>query len=163
MKTTLGIDFGINGGLAFITEDDDVVVMDMPTHQISVGGKKKTRLDMYEIARIIDCHDIDIAIGESISSSPQMGVSSAFQFGEGFGLLKGIIAANFIPLTLVRPQEWKKAYGLIGQDKSASRAKASSIFPEYACEWSLKKHDGRAEAVLIGLWGKHNAIKRSSV
>jgi hypothetical protein len=37
--------------------------------------------------------------------------------------------------------------------KDGARARASQLLPGAADQWPLVKHDGRAEAALIALWG----------
>ena len=85
---------------------------------------------------------------------PGQGVSSVFAFGKGFGIVLGVLAANFVPLELVAPAAWKRAIGIpSGSGKDASRARASALLPHLAGHWSRSKDDGLAEAVLIALWG----------
>jgi crossover junction endodeoxyribonuclease RuvC len=48
--------------------------------------------------------------------------------------------------------KWKKSLG-VPADKYAARMRASQLLPEFAHNWPLKKHDGRAEASLISLYG----------
>ena len=74
----------------------------------------------------------------------------AFTFGRGYGLCLGVIAALGLPSTLVTPQVWKKAAGLLRADKEKSRARAIQLWPQ--ADLGLVKHHGRAEALLIGRW-----------
>lgn len=152
-KYILGCDPGISGAIV-LYNCNNIIIYDTPTHEITINNKKKKRIDLYELSRIIDLHSavIELAIIEEVYTSPQMGVTSAGAFMESFGILKGVIAANFIPIEMVRPQVWKKHFGLTS-DKDASRRKASSMFPKYADKWCRSKDDGRAEALLIAVWG----------
>ena len=95
---------------------------------------------------------------ESVNSFG-MGRQSAFNFGQGVGVLKGVMAALTIPFTGVTPAIWKKHYGL-GRDKDAARAAATRLFPANAELFKRKKDDGRAEAALIALWGKEQGVIR---
>lgn len=52
---------------------------------------------------------------EEVHSSPQMGVTSSFTFGRGYGLLRGIIQTLGIKLIDVTPQKWMKAIGVTGK------------------------------------------------
>lgn len=156
MKYTLGVDVGLNGALAFYRADPlDIIIYDMPINVVTVNGKQKKRIDFYELSRIIDNHasDVEKAIVEQVAATPQMGVTSSFAFGTAAGIVHGVIAANFIPMDLIRPQLWKKHYGL-NSDKAASRIKASSMFPKYADQFCRSKDDGRAEALLIAVYGE---------
>ena len=74
---------------------------------------------------------------EDVSSSPQMGVKSAFSFGENFGFIKGVLRANAIPHELVRPIKWKKAFSCqLGKDATTKEKKekdytvAKMLFPD---------------------------------
>ena len=62
----------------------------------------------------------------------------------------GVVTALDMPLTLVRPQEWKAHYGL-GSDKNDSLELARRYYPDV--DLHLKKHHGRAEALLIARYG----------
>lgn len=153
----LGVDVGLSGCLCLLDGlSKQIELFNMPIHELTVNGKKKNRIDVYELARWVDEHSKQIkhAYVEDVTSSPQMGVTSAFSFGQGAGIIHGIIAANFIPMTLVRPQVWKKHFGLKA-DKDEARRKASSLFPQYAGEWKRAKDDGRAESLLIAVYGSH--------
>jgi hypothetical protein len=85
---------------------------------------------------------------------PKQGLSSTFKTGFGYGLLLGITNIYFNEVVEVRPQEWKKYYGL-SSNKEEARALASELYPAYKDLWKLKKHDGLAESVLIAHWGKY--------
>lgn len=159
MSYVMGIDPGNKGAVAILTAEGELVeVWDMPTLEVKVGKATKTRISAQLLAHelrnwdnVLRCHM------EAVSSSPQMGVSSAFAFGEGFGVVKGVLAALQIPLVLVPPAKWKRDMGL-NQSKDGSRAKAIAKWPRHAGEFKLVKHDGRAEAALIGLWGVNVSI-----
>ena len=154
MSYVMGIDPGNKGAVAILTAAGELVeVWDMPTLEVKVGKATKTRISAQLLAHelrnwdnVLRCHM------EAVSSSPQMGVSSAFAFGEGFGVVKGVLAALQIPLVLVPPAKWKRDMGL-NQSKDGSRALAIAKWPRHAGEFKRVRDDGRAEAALIGLWG----------
>lgn len=50
---------------------------------------------------------------------------------------------------------WKRRLGLIGQDKDVGRLLAIQRFPSAAHLLRRKKDHGRADALLIALWAKH--------
>jgi crossover junction endodeoxyribonuclease RuvC len=91
---------------------------------------------------------------ESVNSH-KMGRQSAFNFGQGVGVLKGVMAAMEIPWTPVAPSRWKKHFSL-GRDKGVSRSTATRLFPKFGHYFKRVKDDGRAEAALIALWGEKN-------
>lgn len=154
MSYVIGIDPGAKGAIAILTDTGSLVeVWDMPTLEIKVGKATKTRISPEVLAEELRNWDsVRAAFMEAVSSSPQMGVSSAFAFGEGFGVVKGVLAALGVPLVLVPPAKWKRDMGL-NQSKDGSRAKAIAKWPSHAGEFKRVKDDGRAEAALIGAWG----------
>ena len=84
---------------------------------------------------------------------PKQGVTSSFSFGFSAGVIQGIIAANLIPMQLVRPAVWKRTMGLT-KDKDSSRQKASALYPRFCSHWALKKDVDKAEAALIATYGR---------
>ena len=78
----------------------------------------------------------------------------AFTFGRGYGLLRGILRAAFVPITDVTPAKWQRDLGIkSGAGKDASRALAKEHFQRDAGLFARVKDDGRADAALIALWG----------
>ena len=92
--------------------------------------------------------DIKVVI-EQVAAMPGQGVTSMFNFGQSFGVLKGICAAMQIPMYFVRPAKWKKYFNLINSEKDASRTKAIEIFPHFSAQLSRKKDSNKADAILI--------------
>jgi hypothetical protein len=85
---------------------------------------------------------------EQVHSSPQMGVKSAFTFGNGFGHLEMALTAAGIPFTRIRPQVWQKELGCLTKgDKNVTKRKAQELFP------SLKVTHATADALLIAKYG----------
>lgn len=156
MTTTLGIDPGLSGAIAFYhtSPGSILTIFDMPTLTLMRNKKQKRSVNLYELARIIDSIKTKIsrAFIEDVTASPQMGVTSAFSFGFSAGVVQMAVAANFIPTTLVRPELWKKALH-VPKDKDGARAAASKIFPAYVGLWARGVDDGRAEAALIAYYG----------
>lgn len=151
-----GIDPGLDGAIAFVAPDL-ITVSDMPTLEITVNGKKKRQIDLYALARLMDLHaaDVKLAVIEDPHASPGAGVSSMFNFGFSCGVAQMSVASNFIRMHPVRPATWKKAMGLTA-DKDLSRKLASQMYPHFSHLWNLKKHDGRAEAVLLAKYGERH-------
>ena len=158
----IGIDPGLSGALAFYS--NGLATLDMPTTERKVGGKLKRELDLARIAEELAkaSNFAEFAVIEAVNAMPAvgqggkrrgMGATSAFSFGKAYGSLLGILAALKIRYYAVHPMVWKRHFNLIGQPKDASRGTASRLLPQCSHQWPLKKHDGRAEAALLALYG----------
>ncbi len=149
----IGIDPGISGSICFFENGKVIDVIDMPT---MIDGKKNKRqvngaqIHNEILTRIstIKKENIRVVV-EHVSAMPGQGVTSMFNFGQSFGILKGICAAMQLPLYFVRPAKWKKHYNLINSQKDASRTRAIEIFPYFSSKLSKKKDSNRADAILI--------------
>ena len=86
---------------------------------------------------------------EQVSAMPGQGVTSMFNFGQSFGILKGICSGMQLPMYFVRPAKWKKYFSLINSEKDASRTKAIEMFPYFSSQLSKKKDSNKADAILI--------------
>jgi hypothetical protein len=140
---TIGIDPGANGAIAWIDERGKSCVEKMPD----------TLQDLWELVVSISLNAGTGGLGvraylEAVSSSPQMGVVSAFSFGRGYGNLEMALTAAGIPFERVRPQVWQKAMGCMTKgNKNISKAKAQEMFPD------KKVIHATADALLIALYG----------
>lgn len=118
----------------------------------------RSELDAYALAREIDARlgqddqPLAAAIIEQGGVRPQNGRVGAATFWLGLGIVRGVLAANFVPIEVVSAAVWKRSLKLTG-DKDASRLRASAVFPRWADQWSRVKDHGRAEAALIALYG----------
>lgn len=164
----LGIDPGLTGALAlYDIETGDLDVRDMPTFVIpKAGGGKRTELDLVALAHIMDGwakHQIR-AFVEQVGPTPQMGVTSSFSFGGSYAAVRMACASHFLPTELVTPQVWKRSLQVKGgADKSdAVRARASALLPQHAKLWTLSKHEGRAEASMIALYGARSLERQAA-
>ena len=92
--------------------------------------------------------DIRVVI-EHVTAMPGQGVTSMFNFGQSFGILKGICSAMQLPMYFVRPAKWKKYFNLLNSEKDASRTRAIEIFPYFSTQLSKKKDSNKADAILI--------------
>ena len=86
---------------------------------------------------------------EHVTAMPGQGVTSMFNFGQSFGVIKGICAAMKLPIYFVRPTKWKKHFNLIKTNKDASRTKVIEIYPNISAKLSRKKDSNKADAILI--------------
>ena len=149
----IGIDPGISGSICFFEDGKIIDVIDMPT--MTDGKKNKKQVNGSQIyneisKRIKKTGDQNIRVViEQVSAMPGQGVTSMFNFGQSFGILKGICSAMQLPMYLVRPAKWKKYFNLINSEKDASRTRAIEIFPYFSSELSKKKDSNKADAILI--------------
>jgi len=148
----LSIDPGNSGGLAFIgTRDFDLLGLhSMPLTESFSSGHTRHFVDGVVLSGLIRAKSPVCAVVERVSSRPGQGVAGVFAFGRGVGVIEGVLQSLGIPICYVVPQVWKRWHGLIKQDKLASLELARELYPD--AELHLRKHDGRAEAILIGLW-----------
>ena len=149
----IGIDPGISGSICFFKDGKILEVIEMPT--MTDGKKNKKQLNGAQIfneikMRIInnELRDIRVII-EQVSAMPGQGVTSMFNFGQSFGILKGICSAMQLSMYFVRPAKWKKYFNLLNSEKDASRTKAIEIFPYFSSQLSKKKDANKADAILI--------------
>lgn len=157
MTRILGIDPGLSGALAtFNTADRSVEVFDMPTFRTQVNGKNSGTTDCAALARLVwklsRVTGVDCAFLEHIHTMPTDSHVTAGRMMENFGALRGILAAYEVPVVLARPALWKRVMSL-SSDKELSRRRASELLPHAAHLWARKKDDGRAEAVMLALYG----------
>jgi len=149
----IGIDPGLSGSICFFEDGKILDVVEMPT--MTEGKKNKRQVNGSQIYNEISkrisndsYQDIRVII-EQVSAMPGQGVTSMFNFGQSFGILKGICSAMQLPMYFVRPAKWKKYFGLIKSEKDASRTKAIEAFPYFSSELSRKKDSNKADAILI--------------
>ena len=149
----IGIDPGISGSICFFQDGKIIDVVEMPT--MTEGKKNKKQVNGSQIfneisdrIRKLDKKYIKVII-EQVSAMPGQGVTSMFNFGQSFGILKGICSAMQLPMYFVRPAKWKKYFNLINSEKDASRTRAIEIFPYFSGQLSRKKDSNKADAILI--------------
>jgi len=152
---TIGIDPGQTGAIAAMTCRGTVLLLrDMPVSARLYG--KGSQVNGGELASILmDARGGDECIAriEQVAAMPGQGVTSMLHFGESLGIIIGVLNTLQIRYTMPRPQQWKKAAGLIGKDKDAARTLALQLFPEVGDMLTRKKDVGRADALLIAKFG----------
>ena len=149
----IGIDPGVSGSICFFKDGKILDVIEMPV--MNEGKKNKKQVNgaqIYnEISKKINSNpetNTRVVI-EHVTAMPGQGVTSMFNFGQSFGVLKGICSAMRLPMFFVRPAKWKRYYNLINSEKDASRTRAIEIFPYFSSQLSKKKDSNKADAILI--------------
>ena len=149
----IGIDPGISGSICFFEDGKILEVIEMPV--MTEGKKNKKQVNGAQIyneflKRINKKKDDEVRVViEQVSAMPGQGVTSMFNFGQSFGILKGICSAMQLPMFFVRPAKWKKYFNLINSQKDASRTRAIEMFPYFSSQLSRKKDSNKADAILI--------------
>jgi len=149
----IGIDPGITGSICFFEDGRIIDLIEMPN--MADGKKQKKQVNGAQIyneillrTKNVEKKNIKVVI-EHVSAMPGQGVTSMFNFGQSFGVLKGVCSAMQLSMHFVRPAKWKKYFNLINSEKDASRTKAIEIFPYISNQLSRKKDANKADAALI--------------
>lgn len=151
----LGVDPGLSGALAwFDPAEDHLSVHDVPIHALTRNGKNKHEVDVQGLVDLIGqlAGRRPLVVIENSTPMPGQGSASTFSFGKTYGILYGVLAAHKLVIERVAPVKWKRALD-VPKDKDGARARASVLLPTHSANWPLKKHDGRAEAALLALYG----------
>jgi len=152
----VGIDPGLKGAIAFIGKKK-VKVIPVPTLKMT---KTKNMLDENGIRDYLYNYKtkIEHVFIEKAQAMPKQGGVSMFNYGTGWGILRGICCGLFLPYTLVHPKTWKK---VICKDtpksKEASIIVAKRLWPKInllPTPRSKKDSDGLADAMCIGEYGR---------
>ena len=150
----IGIDPGINGAISIIENKKIIEVYDTPT--MIDGKKNKRQINGAQVTNIfkerLNGEKEVVVVVEHVNAMPGQGVTSMFNFGQSFGVIKGICAALNLPIYFVRPTKWKKHFNLIKTNKDASRTKVIEAYPEISSKLHRKKDSNRADAILIALY-----------
>ena len=146
-----GIDPGMSGAISVLENKKVIEIFDMPT--MIDGKKNKKQVNGAEVTNIFmketgNENESKVVI-EHVNAMPGQGVTSMFNFGQSFGVIKGICAALRLPIHFVRPMKWKKHFNLIKTNKDASRTKVIEIFPYISSKLSRKKDSNKADSILI--------------
>ena len=149
----IGIDPGLSGSICFLIDGKILDVIEMPT--MAEGKKNKRQVNGSQVFNEItkrtkeyQKNQVRVVI-EQVSAMPGQGVTSMFNFGQSFGVLKGVCTAMQLPMYFVRPAKWKKYFNLINSEKDTSRTRAIEIFPSFSSSLSKKKDSNKADAILI--------------
>ena len=160
----IAIDPGINGTICFFKNGEVKDVIETPT--MAEGKKNKRQVNGHQMYNELsyrikkyNIQNINVVV-EQVSAMPGQGVTSMFNFGQSFGVIKGICAAMQLPIFFVRPAKWKKHFELINTQKDASRTKAIEMFPKISSILSKKKDSNKADAILIASFYE-NIIKNN--
>ncbi len=154
MTIIIGIDPGLDGAIAVLTEAGELVAIhDMPT--LLDGAKGRRAVNPALFASIIYATQASRAYCELIGPRSTDGTTGAFGFGRTRGIIEGVLAAIGVPLEMIAPPVWKRCAGIAPgkENKDSARSVAISRWPSQAALFARKCDCDRAEAALIGLAG----------
>ena len=143
----LGIDPGLDGGIAIISGSEIELLETIPTEP--KGGFIKRQVDAQKLSNILRVYPISVCYLERVASRPGQGVGSVFSFGDTYGAIRGVLGALNIPTYTVSPQTWKKELKISSKDDSLKAIK--ELYPLLKMR---KKDHNLAEALLLALYGK---------
>lgn len=157
---TVGIDPGKTGAIAVIdnTGTDVWQIHDMPYEGGEVVGIWLAEMLNNLIDPREDPHTQVTAWIEKVAAYPGQGVSSVFQFGQGYGTILGVCATLGVRTHRVTPAVWKRSMG-VTKDKGTSRRLAAELWPAWSDHYRRVKDDGRAEACLIAEYGRRQELR----
>lgn len=155
-------DPGLTGAFALRVSDDTLQVVDMPTYIRMVGKAKRPTIDdeaVIELVRGFAVMGATHLVIEKVQGLPRQSAPAAFSFGYGYAVILTAARMSGLAVETVPPAQWKQAMR-VPSDKKQSRARASDLLPAHKHLWPLAKHDGRAEAAMLALWGANTLAKR---
>lgn len=153
----IGVDLGLTGAISLISSDNRMIfVCDMPVYEVEVNKKKRKKLDLFrlrEIMLLLDSMGATHCIIEDVhpmGAGAGTGVGAAFSLGYARASFEAVCCMMGMQCLSVSPTVWKRHYGLLKTEKSASIEHARKMFDNASDNLKLVKHHGRAESMLIG-------------
>jgi crossover junction endodeoxyribonuclease RuvC len=143
----LGIDPGLDGGLAILSSSHIELLETIPTE--TKGGFIKRQVDAQKLSNIIRVYPDIVCYLEGVASRPGQGVASVFSFGDTYGAIRGVLGTLNIPTYTVTPSKWKKELKISSKEDSLKAIK--DLYPSLKMR---KKDHNLAEAILIALYGQ---------
>lgn len=149
----IGIDPGLNGGIAIINDNGILNSFAMPT--LNIGTKKEINIKALSDWLKGQAYACDKVAVEIQHAMPKQGVTSMFKIGKGYGIILGILSALSMPFEEIRANEWQKimfAGQPKGDTKDLSKKIAQQLYPNMdfkATSRCTNMHDGMTDAALI--------------
>ena len=147
----IGIDPGVNGGIAFLSDDGEargIGAIKMPATDRDILDELRKRKEPNSTRLIAHAYLERVSAGV-FGTARRMGVSSAFTFGGGYRALQMALTAEGIPFDLVSPLKWQNAMGCRSHgDKNVTKRRAQQLFP------MIKVTHAIADALLIAEYGR---------
>ena len=158
----VGADPGASGALALVRKAGDTISFVKSTTMPIVKVGNKSAVDTEKLYDWFPFNDF-VATLEEVASMPKQGVASTFQFGRMYGGIEAVLDSSAKEIIYVRPQQWKKYFG-ISSDKNTAIDAATELFG-FREDWNhigprggsmIQENSGRAEAALLAYYGAKN-------
>jgi crossover junction endodeoxyribonuclease RuvC len=143
----IGIDPGLDGGLAIINGSHIELLETIPTEKKT--GFIKRQVDAQKLSNILRVYPDLVCYLEKVASRPGQGVGSVFSFGDTYGAIRGVLGALNIPTYYVSPQKWKKELKISSKEDSLKASQDLFMGLKFR-----KKDHNIAEALLIAYYGQ---------
>ena len=156
MSNIAGIDPGLNGAVAILNADGQVIHAE-PLRTIEHG--KGQLVDARHLADVLRTHAVVHSVIENVATRPGQGIVSNGQFMRATGTVYGVAALQG-STGWVTPPVWKRFHDLLGKSKEDSRKLALSLFDPTSAVFFTprRKHltkraaQDMADAALIARW-----------
>ena len=160
MRTVIGIDPGLSGGICVMEDSIIKALHKMPVRP--TGKKGGSEVDGTALAYLLvdfAGRDDVLIVVEKVHAMPKQGVSSTFTFGEGCGVIRGVLETLCLPRNYTTPQQWVKVVleGTPKGDKTTRGFRvAQGLWPNapFIPEGCKKPHMGLVDAALIAEYGR---------
>ncbi len=173
--SVIGVDPGLTGAMArYDSEADTLDIMDMPTWWMTVGKKKRQRVDAVDLAEYFELAKmmgVELVVIEAVGGRPKQSAGAGFVFGYTVGLIYMACVMCRLVVETVPPQTWKKFMrvpgkkGLPSEKRAAEQAiqhRADELFPHHRDKWR-GPHGGkrldRCEAAMLAKFGTDYVLK----
>jgi hypothetical protein len=149
IENIIGIDPGFDGAVVIISSSGaGIKIYDTPTIKNKIQQKNKREYAIWDMVNLLRGIKSPICALELVHAMPAQGVRSMWRMGYGYGIWEGILVALRIPYQTITPQRWRKnMLDGLPKGKFASIIRARQLYP--TADLRLKKHDGRADALLL--------------
>jgi|SRR5215510_1577744 len=153
----IGIDPGISGGFGVlsVSDPDWIELCTMPATVVQNGKRQQHEYDLavaWTYLATWKAQGVRAVWIERGGTRPGQHAMAVYKTGYGVGLWHGMLVGMNLPIRWVYPVVWKRAQGLLKQDKRASRLMVQERWPKVG---ALKaSQEGAAEALLIADYGR---------
>lgn len=166
--TTVGVDCGLTGAIAFYDRQCGILhVDDMPTYKVTVNKTKRARIDdvaLLTLFELVALKGATRVVIEQIWARPGEASRGAFALGVCVGLVRMACVAMRLPVEEVPPQTWKRILRVPGKDIEPTDAiikRADELLPYHRDKWRGPKGGkslDRAEAAMLAYYGEVHLV-----